>query len=563
LKRILNLIPPELRCLIFLALAYAFGFLLSSVAGANIVYGPENFNYAISSLINVNGANYTIGGAGAIGVQAGLGGKAATCSNGAMTGCFYNGATYSYTDLSVTAGDFGGVGSYQYIAARVSGGINANGFPNNGYVASFIGTTGVTLYKYIAGAPTTLSSTTWGPASPAFYQMRLVCNGTSISFYGNGVLRMGPITDAAYANGAIGFGGSFGFNQISAVIVDDGNIFTPTPTPLPTSTPTITPTPIFMAKFTPYVTPILAPVATWEMGDVATLSVINDNGTLRGAYWAGGYSSGAGSINIATSTDGYTWTRIGANPILGNGAGGESGNAERPLLLKSGSEYRIYYQDVSNNIALATSSDAATWAKYGTVISSGTVGPLNSAGAYYNGSTWLISAQYDHDYLFSSVDGKTGFSLVRGLTDLTQPGAVAGYSGRSFFVPRSGTIGGMIQDFYSSNTPGGINNLYHALAQDNNLSYFNIDQTSILTYAAVAAAGGGLATPDGLTNPSLVEFNGKVFMYYSVFSNTISQHKIGLAVYNGNMPQLFQALSASGKSYKIRIYDPTSPRLDK
>jgi hypothetical protein len=374
------------------------------------------------------------------------------------------------------------------------------------------------------------------------YHIHQQYNGTTAYMTVNGVPEINQVTNAAWSGGSfymgLGLPGGDGITGfIQNLIFDD---LTPVPTP----------TPIPMAKFTPYASnPILRPTQTWEAGNTARISVIKDGSILRGAYWGGTYSSHPGGyICVATSSNGLSWTRVSSLPVLGGGHGGEANDAERPTLLKVGSEYRIYYQigDTPTDIGLATSSDGSVFTAQGVVLAHDIAGPQwssgwNSFGIYYDGSKYLITAQGNHDYLFSSVDGKTGFAYISNLTDLQQPGG--NYNGRSFFAPGSGYINGMIQDFYCSNggvSPAGIDDIYHALATDNTLKHYYLDLRPTVRLGDVTSTATiDEPTPDSLADDCLVEFNGQVFMYFTIADNTAFIHRLGVAVYPHTMSELF------------------------
>jgi hypothetical protein len=45
---------------------------------------------------------------------------------------------------------------------------------------------------------------------------------------------------------------------------------------------------------------------------------------------------------MAASYDGVSWQKMGDQPVLGLGAGGEPGHAARSNLMKVGDGYRLY-----------------------------------------------------------------------------------------------------------------------------------------------------------------------------------------------------------------------------
>src|ERR1035437_7083700 len=71
--------------------------------------------------------------------------------------------------------------------------------------------------------------------------------------------------------------------------------------------------------------PVMSPTG-WEGAGIPEPTVIYEAGTFKminpghsGSPWT------TSQFGLATSADGATWTRYGGNPILGLGAGGQSG----------------------------------------------------------------------------------------------------------------------------------------------------------------------------------------------------------------------------------------------
>jgi len=126
--------------------------------------------------------------------------------------------------------------------------------------------------------------------------------------------------------------------------------------------------------------------------------------------------SGVGKIGLATSSDGINWTRYANNPILTVGTGWEDFSLYNAAVAKAGSTWYMLYEgkgwsDYTQIIGLATSTDGYTWTKYSgnPVIRKGN--PANSAYAaapnliYNDGMfyTWLMGR-----------DARTRYFLTRG-----------------------------------------------------------------------------------------------------------------------------------------------------
>lgn len=92
--------------------------------------------------------------------------------------------------------------------------------------------------------------------------------------------------------------------------------------------------------------PILTNTSNWEMNGVLDANVIQDDSQLKMVYMN---SNGSG-FGIATSTDGYNWTKSNNNPFVTNqntSNNWASGKIAYPYWLKLNNETRIYYSGTS------------------------------------------------------------------------------------------------------------------------------------------------------------------------------------------------------------------------
>lgn len=115
-------------------------------------------------------------------------------------------------------------------------------------------------------------------------------------------------------------------------------------------------------------------------------------------YWmyyggsaSGGLSGVPNRIGLATSSDGYTWTKYGSNPIFTpSGSGWDSASVETFTILKVGSNWFAWYAGNSaatppgHQIGYATSEDGITWTRYASnpVITLGAGGTWDSVFVY-------------------------------------------------------------------------------------------------------------------------------------------------------------------------------------
>jgi uncharacterized repeat protein (TIGR01451 family) len=113
--------------------------------------------------------------------------------------------------------------------------------------------------------------------------------------------------------------------------------------------------------------PVLSPSQTWEINRVSSPSVILDGPTYK-MWYTGGDASWVARLGYATSADGVVWTKHAGNPVLDIGAGGtwESEDISAPTVVKVGSTYHLWYRGTdgsTSRLGHATSSDGITWVK--------------------------------------------------------------------------------------------------------------------------------------------------------------------------------------------------------
>jgi len=116
--------------------------------------------------------------------------------------------------------------------------------------------------------------------------------------------------------------------------------------------------------------PVLSPGGGWEAGGLSGGSVISDSGQYK-IWYTGFNSSGVGRIGYATSPNGINWTKYGGNPVLDVGVSGswEDADVMFPSVLKQGNTYHMWYEgndgsgQSTHRIGHATSSDGISWAK--------------------------------------------------------------------------------------------------------------------------------------------------------------------------------------------------------
>ena len=161
--------------------------------------------------------------------------------------------------------------------------------------------------------------------------------------------------------------------------------------------------------------PVLTKTESWERDGIYAFTVIFDSGLYKMWYAAGiynqQYNAPLAKIGYATSTDGMTWTKNAANPILSasftkdvNGHLFNGVALSYPSVVKVGSTYFMYYRETDAHgtymIGWATSSDGISWSKGNTPVLSGTFPNV----VYVNG-VWKM--WYSIDY---GTSGKIGYA---------------------------------------------------------------------------------------------------------------------------------------------------------
>lgn len=120
-------------------------------------------------------------------------------------------------------------------------------------------------------------------------------------------------------------------------------------------------------KHASYVLNVGAPGA-WDDYGVTHPCVIKDGDTYK-MWYSGLDGTGKRKIGYATSTDGISWTKYVANPVLTVGAAGAWDDDEvgAPSVIKDGSTYRMWYTGNDGStyrVGYATSANGIAWTKY-------------------------------------------------------------------------------------------------------------------------------------------------------------------------------------------------------
>ena len=128
----------------------------------------------------------------------------------------------------------------------------------------------------------------------------------------------------------------------------------------------------------------------WDDGGVAWPSVVATDAGFALYYAAGGTPrTPAGSIGLATSGDGVSWTKHDG-PILTPTATWEGGQLDRPRVQRVDGRYvMVYAGRTLTNRGLATSADGIAWVRHGD-------GPVITATDFpIDGKTWDTTLLWD------------------------------------------------------------------------------------------------------------------------------------------------------------------------
>ena len=118
--------------------------------------------------------------------------------------------------------------------------------------------------------------------------------------------------------------------------------------------------------------PVLIPGGNggWDNWALSIFTVVFNGTHYEMWYGAQSFRDVPGRIGVAVSVDGINWTKYPNNPILGYGPGWDSTWMSCPSVVMNGSQYAMWYNAQNSvsglqSIGLATSSDGFSWTKYG------------------------------------------------------------------------------------------------------------------------------------------------------------------------------------------------------
>lgn len=223
--------------------------------------------------------------------------------------------------------------------------------------------------------------------------------------------------------------------------------------------------------------PVITPTEGWEADGISAPSVLYEGGEYK-MWYSGADSSGVVRIGYATSSDGITWLKYGSNPVLDVGAadGWEDEDVSAPSVIKDGGIYHMWYTGFDGStprIGYATSSDGITWNKDGAnpVLDLGEAGDWDWLGVF---SPDLIRVGSEYQLWYSGdtlpPSWQTGYAVSSNGTDWDRMGMVIPEGATGSFDSNSADLSAVLLDgatyriWYSGLNDEGGNSVGYATA---------------------------------------------------------------------------------------------------
>ena len=172
--------------------------------------------------------------------------------------------------------------------------------------------------------------------------------------------------------------------------------------------------------------PLLAPgpPGSFDAAGIKKICVVHDKREYKMYYYT--TAGGVNKIGLATSPDGYTWTKYGGNPVLDAGPSGtwDGAGVWAPTVVVQNKSYKMWYQGYDGaipeigyaSIGHATSSDGIHWTKYpgNPVLQHGGPGDFDY---YTSGEPFVLQALGRYHLFYTSTSGsiqnKIGYAVSR------------------------------------------------------------------------------------------------------------------------------------------------------
>jgi predicted GH43/DUF377 family glycosyl hydrolase len=286
----------------------------------------------------------------------------------------------------------------------------------------------------------------------------------------------------------------------------------------------------------------------WDKEGIIGVFVMEDVGRLRMWYGGGGEGDPV-KIGHATSQDGIDWTKRGANPALEGGPSGswDENRAWDPFVLENLGEYMMWYSsETSNSIGYANSSDGVTWNKYpaNPVLSPGAPGSwesvnvMNPSVLYENGiyRMWYYGNSGPGTGLIgyaTSTDGITWDRPVVGLisfggnTDnniVLDQGSPGDFDAGGVYAPHVMKDGNLYKMWYTG--WNGRGEIGYATSTDG-LDWVKYSENPVLPVGS-----SGEWDDQNVWHPTVLKVDMQFFIWYGGVATGVSGGRIGSAVSN-------------------------------
>lgn len=252
-----------------------------------------------------------------------------------------------------------------------------------------------------------------------------------------------------------------------------------------------------------------------ENENVHMPAVIKDGSLFR--MWYAGYDGSHYRIFQATSPDGFVWTRYGLAMDLGPAGSYDSMYLLYPFVLLEGSTYKMWYTGYDGSrtrLLLATSTDGFTWSKQGLALD---IGPPSSQDSFGVSRATILKEGDGYHMWYTGVSGTTqrifyatssnGLAWTRRgrVLDVGPPGGTEAYSVYACSVLH--VLGMPYQMWYTGRDGSGATDRIHYAYMDPIFQPLSIEVRFYLDSVTPAALIGSDFTQVGVLSPAAAWFD--------------------------------------------------------
>jgi predicted GH43/DUF377 family glycosyl hydrolase len=266
----------------------------------------------------------------------------------------------------------------------------------------------------------------------------------------------------------------------------------------------------------------LGPSGSWDDQYVGHPTVIYLNGTYH-MWYSGSDNIPTFKIGYANSSDGITWNRYSSNPVLDLGSGGEwdSYRVYSPSVVFDGSIYHMWYTGYNNaifRIGYANSTDGITWVKSpaNPVLSLGPGGEWDDSrvyqpSIYFDGSTFhMWYSGYDSiNYRIGYANSTDGISWIKHPSNpILNNGSLGTWDESRVFAPSVVYNGSKYVMCYTG-LDGGTYRIGYATSED------GINWAKSPANPVLDVGTSGSWDDTNVHSPTILFNNTRYFMWYS------------------------------------------------